>query len=321
MSVPRGLVALPHWALLQARGADAASFLHGQLTQDMLSLGDALRLAGYCSAKGRLLASFLAWQAGPEEILLACDAGVAPTVARRLAMFVLRARCRIVEAGAGLACTGLLGDVAEAACAAAGLDPAEPASPRALGRQRSVGAGWLLRLPAVDGVARAIAVAPPGAALPGGVDAATAPAAALADWQRLEVRSGLARIEPATADLFVPQMLNYELVGGVDFQKGCYPGQEVVARSQYRGTIKRRTLLFRLPAQAAPAQEVFHDGDPGQPAGQVVNVAPAGAAGEGLALVEVKRAALDGGSLHLGAPDGPTLRQEPLPYALPADAA
>ncbi|MFG5407736.1 folate-binding protein [Piscinibacter sakaiensis] len=265
MSVPRGLVALPHWALLQARGADAASFLHGQLTQDMLSLGDALRLAGYCSAKGRLLASFLAWQAGPEEILLACDAGVAPTVARRLAMFVLRARCRIVEAGAGLACTGLLGDVAEAA--------------------------------------------------------ATAPAAALADWQRLEVRSGLARIEPATADLFVPQMLNYELVGGVDFQKGCYPGQEVVARSQYRGTIKRRTLLFRLPAQAAPAQEVFHDGDPGQPAGQVVNVAPAGAAGEGLALVEVKRAALDGGSLHLGAPDGPTLRQEPLPYALPADAA
>ena len=144
---------------------------------------------------------------------------------------------------------------------------------------------------------------------------------ALADWQWLEVCSGVPLIEAATVDAFVPQMLNLELLGGVDFQKGCYPGQEIVARSQYRGTIKRRTFLFEVDAPAAAGQEVFHTGDPGQPAGQVVNAAPRpGGSGSG-ALVEIKLAALGEGTLHLGSPDGPVLHQRPLPYALPLEPA
>jgi folate-binding Fe-S cluster repair protein YgfZ len=107
-------------------------------------------------------------------------------------------------------------------------------------------------------------------------------------------------------------MVNLELVGGVNFQKGCYPGQEVVARSQYRGTLKRRAQLFAAPG-ARPGQEVFHSADPGQPAGLVAN------AGGDLALVEVKLAALEGGSLHLGAAEGPVLQPRVLPYAIPAE--
>jgi folate-binding protein YgfZ len=128
------------------------------------------------------------------------------------------------------------------------------------------------------------------------------------------VASGVATIETATVDQFVPQMLNYELLGGVDFKKGCYPGQEIVARSQYRGTIKRRTFLFNSEVPASAGQEVFHSDDPAQPAGLVAN-----AAGNS-ALIELKLSTLGHGSMHLGAADGPRLSQAELPYDVPIEA-
>jgi tRNA-modifying protein YgfZ len=131
------------------------------------------------------------------------------------------------------------------------------------------------------------------------------------------VRSGIPVIEGATVEQFVPQMLNFELIGGVDFQKGCYPGQEVVARSQYRGTIKRRMFLFECDAPASPGQEVFHDGDATQPAGMVVNAAPQGSGS--IVLVEVKLAAIDRGTLHLATVDGALLRPRDLPYTVPSE--
>ena len=179
----------------------------------------------------------------------------------------------------------------------------------------------LLRLPDAAGSRRWLAAAPAP-----GFDAAPLPPMRAAAWRWLEVASGVATVEAATADLFVPQMLNYELLGAVDFRKGCYPGQEVVARSQYRGQIKRRSLLFEVDAEASAGQEVFHSADPGQPAGQVVNAAAqpgagrdGGAAGS-LALVELKFAALDSGTLHLGGADGPPLRPAAMPYAVPLHA-
>ena len=172
-----------------------------------------------------------------------------------------------------------------------------------------------MRLPDVDGVPRCIVALDAAQPLP---DAA---ALGFEAWRRLEVRSAIPVIEAATADQFVPQMLNYEVVGGVDFRKGCYPGQEIVARSQYRGTIKRRMFLFECDAPASAGQEVFHSADPGQPAGMVVNAA-ALPGGEGsAALVEVKLAALESGSLHLAAAGGAVLHRTALPYALPSEAA
>jgi tRNA-modifying protein YgfZ len=126
------------------------------------------------------------------------------------------------------------------------------------------------------------------------------------------------RITAATVEQFVPQMINLERVGGVDFQKGCYPGQEVVARSQYRGTLKRRMHLFSTDGPAQPGQELFNSADPSQPAGMVVNAA-SDATGTRL-LAEVKLAVLDVGSLHLGSPQGPALRRLELPYSI-ADMA
>ncbi len=300
-----GVVALAHWGLMRARGADAVKFLQGQLTNDVATLGpDRARLAGFCSAKGRLQASFVVWQLAPDDLLLACHASVLPATLKRLSMFVMRAQCKLTDAGADWRLLGALGN------AAAELNAGLPAWGR-----RAAGDASIVRLPDVDGVPRALIVQP--AAEP-------APAAAQASldaWRLLEVRSAIPVIESATVDQFVPQMLNYEVVGGVDFQKGCYPGQEIVARSQYRGTIKRRMFLFSVDAAAAAAQEVFHSDDPAQPAGMVVNAAPLVDDSGSAALVEVKLAALDSGSLHLGSTDGPALRRADLPYPLPGEAA
>ena len=145
------------------------------------------------------------------------------------------------------------------------------------------------------------------------------------DWAWLEVHSGVARIVAATVDAFVPQMVNLELVGGVNFQKGCYPGQEIVARSQYRGRLKRRAQVFDADGALQPGQEVFHNADLGQPAGQVVLAAPRPGGGGSSALVEIKLAALDSGSLHADAASAQAgvavLHRSALPYAIPTDAA
>ena len=303
---PDGAVPLTHWGVLRALGPDAASFLQGQLTNDVVSLTtQQVRLAGFCSAKGRLQASFLVWRAGPDELLLACSASVLAATLKRLSMFVLRAKCKLNDVSAELMLTGIAGPGVQA------LMPAAEAWAKLDAPQ-----GALLRLPDVDGVPRCIVAGPAQAVQ--AVQAGTA-ALALDAWRALEVRSGIALIEAATVDQFVPQMLNFELVGGVDFQKGCYPGQEIVARSQYRGTIKRRMFVFTCDVPAQPGQEVFHSADAAQPAGMVVNAAPLGAGC--VALVEVKLAALGQGSLHLGSVNGPAMNAGQLPYALPSDAA
>jgi folate-binding protein YgfZ len=292
----RGIVRLPEWGLIRARGEDAASFLHGQLTQDVAHLTDGqARLAGFCSAKGRLLASFAVWRAAPDDLLLACTADLLVPTLKRLSMFVLRARCRLSDASAEFAVSGMVGSAAPAA-----------------GHVMSQAGGWLIGLPAIGDQHRGLWVAPADAAAP---EDASLDAAA---WRWLEVSSGVVRIVAATSDQFVPQMVNLELVGGVSFQKGCYPGQEVVARSQYRGTLKRRTFLFECSADARPGQEVFLAAEPQQPAGMVALAATYG--GRHRALVEVKLAALDAGELHLGSAQGPLLRRIELPYAVPSEA-
>ena len=300
-----GAVPLTHLGIIGARGADAATFLQGQLTNDVATLGTAkARLAGFCSAKGRLQASFVVASAGAGEFALLCAASVLPAVLKRLSMFVLRAQCKLRDASAESPLWGLLGD---AAVAQAGALPF-------WGRSETAGA-VTIRLPDAAGVARCIVIGPSEA------EVAAWPAVSLDHWRWLEVQSGIPMIEAATVEQFVPQMLNYEIVGGVDFQKGCYPGQEVVARSQYRGTIKRRMFLFDTEASALPGQEVFHSADASQPAGMVVNAAPLPGGPGSSALVEVKLSALDGGSLHLGGAGGAVLRLGTLPYTIAADAA
>jgi folate-binding protein YgfZ len=294
----RGAVRLTDWGVIRAHGADAATFLHSQLTQDIEGLGsNEARLAGYCSPKGRLLASFVVWRPAPDEVLLACSADLLAPTLKRLSMFVLRAKCKLTDASAELALYGVVGD----------------AVPAAVGAVQRDADRTLVRLADAEGQPRALLVQPAGAAAP------DLPALDLATWNWLEVRSGVARIVAPTVEQFVPQMVNLEVVGGVNFKKGCYPGQEIVARSQYRGTLKRRAMLFDSEAELKPGQEVFHSEDPGQPAGLVANAAR-GPGGSSSALIEVKLAALAGGSWHAGSADGPLLQPRPLPYELPTEA-
>ena len=305
---PEGAVRLADWGVIRALGDDAAKFLHGQLTQDIEHLGPGqARLAGFCSAKGRLMASFVVWRPQTAEVLLACSADLLPAVLKRLSMFVLRSKCKLSDASAEWPLWGLAG-----ASAVQALGDAVPDVPWG---QTTAGAAALIRLPdaLIDG-----ALLP--RLLRAGGEPPTLPPLEMPSWRAFEVHSGVARIVAATAEQFVPQMVNLELVGGVNFQKGCYPGQEVVARSHYRGTLKRRSMVMSCAAALAPGSEVFHDADPDQPAGRVV-LAGALPGRDPVALVEVKLAALESGTLHAGAADGPLLSPGALPYAFPTEQA
>ena len=310
-----GVLHLSDWGLIRAQGPDAANFLQGQLTQDVAHLppGQA-RLAGFCTPKGRLMASFVVWRANPasqpDTFYLACSADLLAPTLKRLAMFVMRAKCKLSDASAELRLYGLAG---AAPLVALGLSPSAAAW-----TVLDLGEGQALALPAVEGQPRGLLAWPADGEAPAAL--AGLPALAPLAWAWLEVRSGVVRIVMATSEHFVPQMVNFELVGGVDFQKGCYPGQEVVARSQYRGTLKRRALAFDCPADMAPGQSIFHTADPDQPAGEVALAAPHPGGGSS-ALVEVKLAALEGGSLHLGSVTGPLLVPTALPYGIPTDRA
>ncbi|MEO5697357.1 MAG: folate-binding protein [Burkholderiaceae bacterium] len=299
-----GSVVLSDLGVIRARGADAAKFLQGQLTNDVMSLDlSRSRLAGFCSAKGRLQASFLIWKAAPDEFLLACSASLLGPTLKRLSMFVMRAQCKLSDASDELTLRGVVGDSARTLI---GETP--------VWGKRDAASGTLLRLPDAVGLPRAILAST-------SADGATdAPAISLDQWRWLDVQSGVPTIEATTVDQFVPQMLNYEVIGGVDFQKGCYPGQEVVARSHYRGTVKRRMFLFETDAAASPGQEVFHSEDTEQPAGMVVNAAAMPDRAGSVALVALKLAALERGSVHLGSGAGAVLHRVALPYPLPADA-
>lgn len=301
-----GALDLTDWGLIAAEGPEAAQFLHGQLTQDVMLLGtQEARMAGYCSPKGRLLATFILWKTSPDQVLLACSADVLPATLKRLSMFVLRAKVKLSDASAQWRLVGLAGPQAAEAL---GADAPSTAWARA-----SMGAASVLRLPDAAGAPRWLWAAPRDAEQPPAL-----PPLPEARWHWLEVMSAVPRITAPTVDQFVPQMVNLEAVGGVNFKKGCYPGQEVVARSQYRGTLKRRGFLLAAPVEARAGQEVFHSEDPSQPCGMVVLAAPdARAEGRWSLFAELKIAATGSGSLHLGAADGPTLALEPLPYELP----
>jgi hypothetical protein len=306
-----GAAPLAHWGVIRARGVDSASFLHNQLTNDFMNLGPAqARLAGYCSPKGRLMASFVGFQDG-EDILLACSADLLAPTLKRLSMFVLRAKTKLTDASAEVRLIGLAGP-----SATDWLGADAPTHPWAVAQHKGA---TVVRLPDAAGLQRFLwSCADPAVAAP------PLPVLPLDQWRWLEVRSGVPTIEAATVEKFVPQMINFELVGGVNFQKGCYPGQEIVARAQYRGTVKRRLFLFDVQAQDAaswPAAgaEVFSSDDPSQPAGTIANVAHRVDGGMSL-LAEVKLSASQGAALHAGAVDGPALTRIPLPYELPSDA-
>ncbi len=297
-----GITPLPHLGVIRAEGEDAAKFLHGQLTQDFSLLGlSESRLAAFCSAKGRMQASFVAFKRSHTEILLVCSRDLLPQTLKRLAMFVLRAKVRLSDATDSLLLRGMAG---------ASLRDLAGAFPSPWGLL-TLGEARLVPLYPADGTPRALWLAPAETPLP------EAPVMSHEDWLWGEVRSGVATVSQPIFEALVPQMLNYESVGGVNFKKGCYPGQEVVARSQFRGTLKRRAYVAHCAQPLQAGQEVFDEADASQPCGIVAQAARSPEGGWD-AIVSLQTAAAQA-CLHLGAIDGPTLALLPLPYPLLED--
>ncbi|WP_370870314.1 folate-binding protein YgfZ [Hydrogenophaga sp.] len=293
-----GVARLSRLGVIQVDGEDAAKFLHGQLTHDFALLGlSEARLAAFCSAKGRMQASFVGFKRSHDQILLVCSRDLLPATLKRLSMFVLRAKARMSDASEAFAIWGLAGST---------VPTALPAAPWTQWRDADAS---MVRLYPADGTARALWVAPATAAAPAGE--------ALSEdlWNWLDVKSAVATLSQPVFEAFVPQMLNYESVGGVNFKKGCYPGQEVVARSQFRGTLKRRAYLVHGTETMTAGQEVFHSRDAEQPCGTVVQAAPNPAGGFD-AIISMQTSAATEGSLHAGSNSGPALSLLPLPYPL-----
>lgn len=303
----KGVASLTHLGVIRVEGVDAAQFLQGQLTQDFSLLGlSEARLAAFCSAKGRMQASFYGFKRSPTEILLICSQDILATTLKRLSMFVMRAKATLVDASDDYALFGLAGDAIDSIAA-----DAQP-----IWAKVDIGTISLVHLYPADGVRRALWLAPVTEAPPAGAALRTE------DWCWSEVRSGIAMITTPIVDAFVPQMLNYESVGGVSFKKGCYPGQEVVARSQFRGTLKRRAFLAHSDAPLKAGIDIFQANDESQPCGMVAQgaAAPVGSPLGGFdAIVSLQVAVVDAGSLHLGSASGPALSVTPAPYALLAD--
>jgi folate-binding protein YgfZ len=302
-----GVAPLTDLGLIRVQGADAAKFLHGQLTTDFTLLGlSEARLAGYCNAKGRLLASFIGFKRSPDDILLICSKDILATTLRRLGMFVMRAKLSLSDASAQFALYGLAGS----ACDVAINNIATKARP--IWSKADFGKATMINLYPADGVARALWVAPV-------VDPAPSGQTLSAElWAWSEVRSGIATITQALVEVLVPQMLNYESVGGVNFKKGCYPGQEVVARSQFRGTLKRRAYLAHANADIQAGTELFSPLDADQPCGCVVQSAAAPGGGFA-AIVSMQISAYEAAGVHALTPDGPLLTLSAAPYPLLAD--
>lgn len=289
---------LPGLGVIRAQGEEAAKFLHGQLTNDFSLLGlSEARLAGFCSPKGRLLASFVGFKRAHDDILLVCSRDLLPAVLKRLSMFVLRAKLKLSDASEAFQVRGLVGTDAAAA---------------PWRKTDGTDGSHTITLHPAAGQGRALWIAPAETPAP------ALPALSDARWDWLEVMSGVTRVSQPVVEAFVPQMLNHESVGGVNFKKGCYPGQEVVARSQFRGTLKRRAYLVAADAPLAAGQDVFHSSDAEQPCGTVA-LAAAHPDGGWNAIVSMQTSAAAGGSLHAGSAAGPQLTLLPLPYALLED--
>lgn len=299
---------LSQLGVIAFRGEDTAAFLQGQLTNDVRSLhADSAQWNGYCSPKGRLLGNFLVWRQD-EDYCLQLSGDILAGVLKRLSMFILRAKVQGRDASDETVRLVVAGPLAEAAVSAAmGAVPATA--------MHSVAseAGQVIRVGADKFV---LSVAPERAAAVWQALRQTATPVGAPVWDWLRLNAGIPMIVAATQEQFVPQMVNLEVIGGVSFQKGCYPGQEIVARSQYLGKLKRRMFLAHVEAEAAPGDSLYSADIEGQATGTVVNAAPAPAGGfDVLAVAQVESASTQ--SLHLKSADGAALALKPLPYALP----
>lgn len=325
---------LPDLAVFDVTGPDAVSFLQGQITNDIAGAAmDTARLAGYCTAQGRLLATMvLMHAASPDDTAVLrsmIKRDILASVIKRLSMFVLRAKAKLTEHQCKVRgfCLNqreisqfesLIGyrlptAVWEKVDTAAGTWIAAPST----GNPR----WWLVSDLSQSAAAESLS--------------ALCAVGKTQDWHALDISVGLPWVESATQDLFIPQTLNLDLIQGVSFTKGCYPGQEIVARSHYRGTVKRRMVaaitadtqeqeVSSSPAQTesdalVPGADIYDASLTDHICGRIINVAVTDRKTH--LLIDSSFEAVDHARLHAVSPDGPELVVQPLPYSVRPEAS
>ena len=300
---------LSHLSILGFTGEDAETFLHGQLSCDVRGLGPGRSTLGsYCSPKGRMLANFLLWSdgAGFEMVL---SASVAAAIQKRLSMFVLRAKVRISDDNDRVTLIGAAGAATPPALSAFFSElPVVKYDVRHLPDLGSV-----VRLGEDRFLLAILAQQAPGvwASLARDLKAVGTPC-----WEWLDIRHGIPWITAATQEQLVPQMANLELLGGVSFSKGCYPGQEVIARSHYLGQVKRRTFLVNSPEPPAEGDAIYSEEFGDQASGLIINAQESPDGGYD-ALAVVQTSGREQGSVRLKSPRGPEVRFLDMPYPVP----
>lgn len=307
------LAELSPLSLIRARGADALTFLNGQLSNDVCRVDEAhSQLAAWCNPKGRVLTLLRVFRRG-EDYHALLPGTLRESVLKRLRMFVLRAKVVLDSADDELVSFGIAGPRADVL-----LRETFGEIPDAANGGITRSNVTVLR---VSTTPRFLVVAPVGAAIESWrrLGAQARPVAS-DRWTWLDICEGLPQVYPETSEAFVPQMFNLELLGGVDFKKGCYPGQEIVARLHYRGGLKQRMVRAHVDTDAAPGMPLYAPDLPGQTTGAVVSAAAAPAGGYDL-LAVIHLSSIAEGTVRLGDEHtGALLKLVPLPYSVPSQA-
>ncbi len=318
---------LPLLGVFEAKGQDALTFLQGQLTNDIVAPGiGQSRLAGYCTAQGRLLSTMVLGQApNPDEVPLVrgfMHQDILASVLKRLSMFVLRSK--VVLKQAEVEVVGVAASNAEIPTLSEALGHRLPQ--HAWETFHTSTGTWIAVPDRISVSSDAVRIsrwwwtAGPEHQVACDKLVLNWTQGLTAHWEAQDIQSGFPWIESLTQDLFIPQTLNLELIEGVSFTKGCYPGQEIVARSHYRGTVKKRMALGKVTAGAElallPGSDIFEESHSDQACGRLINIATIGTGTETTqwVLFETSFDAYDRQQLRVSAPHGPVIETVALPY-------
>ena len=298
--------------VLRFDGPDAQSFLQSQLTNNVVAVtAQRSQYTGYCTPKGRLLASMLLWQHDGAYYMMLPRALCEP-LRKRLSMYILRAKVKASDVSGEQVLFGVDGGDAASITVVETLATAAPAAVHEAVHANGV---TVLKLP----VNRYLIAAP--VSERNRIEATLAAAASSTAetlWSAFDIAAGIPIVVAATQEQFVPQTVNFDLISAVSFDKGCYPGQEIVARTHYLGKVKQRMVRARVTANAAPAagDKLYAEPFGDQACGMIVSAVLCADIAHHDVLAVIQTSNLETANVHWKTVDGPLLQIEPLPYAL-----
>jgi folate-binding protein YgfZ len=300
---------LAQFGLIRFSGAEAQTFLHNQLTCDVAELAPGKSSYGsYCTPKGRVLATFLLWRSG-EDFFMQLPSSLREPIQKQISKYILRAKVKATDATPEWTLLGVAGKDA-----AALVQRTVGGAPKAVHQVAHASGAMVIKLPgdryeivAARDKAQALLTSLESGAEKAGADY----------WDWLDIRAGIPTILTATQEAFVPQMVNLDLIGGVSLTKGCYPGQEIVSRMHYRGTLKQRMYLANVAGSNAPQPgEKLYSPDFGEQAcGTIINAAHSPQGGHDV-LAVIQIASAGKGEVRWKSLGGARLEFIQLPYSV-----